>query len=248
MILLPAIDILEGKAVRLRRGEFDARTVYDEDPLDAARRWVRSGARALHIVDLDGARFGAPANLEHVRRIAETGVPVQVGGGLRSDDALAAAIDAGAARVVLGTAAYSDVDLLDAALARYGDRVVVSVDARGGRLAASGWTEQTEIPATSVVERLCARGVRRFVYSSIERDGMLEGPDLQAVCQIAEVVRGSFIYSGGISSLEDLQALAALRQVNLAGVIVGKALYEQRFDVDEAQAVLDPRRRARREL
>ncbi len=247
MILLPAIDILEGKAVRLRQGEFDAPTVYDEDPLDAARRWVRSGARALHVVDLDGARVGAPMNLEHVRRIAaEAGVPVQVGGGLRDEDALATAIAAGAARVVLGTAAYSDVDLLDSALDRYGDRVVVSVDARGGRLAASGWTDQTEIPATSVVERLCTRGVRRFVYSSIERDGMLEGPDLQAVCQIAEVVRGSFIYSGGISSLEDLQTLAALRQVNLAGVIVGKALYEQRFDVGEGQAVLEPRRRAHR--
>jgi phosphoribosylformimino-5-aminoimidazole carboxamide ribotide isomerase len=243
MILLPAIDILEGKAVRLAQGEFDARTVYDEDPLEAAKRWVAAGARTLHVVDLDGARTGAPANLEHVTRIvAAVEVPVQVGGGLRSTEALQATVAAGAARVVLGTAAYTDVDFLDAALERYGDRVVVSVDVRGGHLAASGWTEQTEIPADVVIERLGARGVRRFVYSSIERDGMLEGPDLEAVRKIAGVVRGSFVYSGGVSSLEDLKALAQLRQVNLAGVIVGKALYEQRFGVGEGQQILDRHR------
>ncbi len=246
MILLPAVDILEGKAVRLARGEFDAKTVYDEDPLEAALRWVRDGARMLHIVDLDGARTGAPANLEHVARIAAAvNVPVQVGGGLRNVDALQATLEAGAARVVLGTAAYTDIDFLDAALERLGDRVVVSVDVRGGHLAASGWTEQTEIPAEVVIERLGARGVRRFVYSSIERDGMLAGPDLEAVRKIAGVLRGSFVYSGGVSSLQDLKALALLRQVNLAGVIVGKALYEERFGVGEAQGVLDHHRQRR---
>jgi len=164
---------------------------------------------------------------------------------LRSAEALEATVAAGAARVVLGTAAYTDVDFLDAALERHGDRVVVSVDVRAGHLAASGWTEQTEIPAEVVIERLGARGVRRFVYSSIDRDGMLEGPDLEAVRQIAEVVRGSFVYSGGVSSLEDLKALALLRQVNLAGVIVGTALYEQRFEVGEAQQILDGHRQRR---
>lgn len=243
MILLPAIDILEGKAVRLARGEFDAKTVYDEDPVQAALRWVQAGARTLHIVDLDGARSGAPANLEHVARIAQAvDVPVQVGGGLRNTAALEATVQAGAARVVLGTAAYTDVDFLDAALERLGDRVVVSVDVRGGKLASSGWTEQTEIPAEVVIERLGARGVRRFVYSSIERDGMLEGPDLDAVRRIADVVRGTFVYSGGVATLEDLKALALLRQVNLSGVIVGKALYEGRFGVAEAQQTLDRHR------
>ncbi len=240
MILLPAIDILDGKAVRLARGEFDEQTVYDADPLDAAQRWVRAGARALHVVDLDGARAGEPVNLEHVRRIVrEAGVPVQIGGGLRTIDAVRDAIAAGAARVVIGTAAYRDVDLLDEAVSELGDRVVVSVDARDGRLAASGWLEQTELPAESVIEQLGARGVRRFVYSSIERDGMLAGPDLDAARRVAQVVRGSFIYSGGIGSLDDLAALVALRQVNLAGAIVGKALYEQRFGVAEAQRALD---------
>jgi phosphoribosylformimino-5-aminoimidazole carboxamide ribotide isomerase len=239
MILLPAIDILDGQAVRLAQGDFGSQTVYDSDPRYAARRWVRAGARALHVVDLDGARTGTPANLEHVEAIArDSGVPVQVGGGLRTLDAVRDVIAAGASRVVLGTAAYTDVDFLDEAVALLGDRLLVSIDARHGRLAASGWTEQTDIPVESVIERLRARGVRRFVYSSIERDGVLAGPDLDAVRRVARVVRGSFIYSGGVSSLEDLRALAALRQVNLAGVIVGTALYEERFTVADAQDAL----------
>jgi phosphoribosylformimino-5-aminoimidazole carboxamide ribotide isomerase len=240
MILLPAIDILDGKAVRLARGAFDDKTIYDTDPLQAARRWVQAGARALHVVDLDGARTGAPVNLEHVRRItSEVDVPVQAGGGLRSTEAVEEAVAAGATRVVLGTAAYRDVDLLDEAIDRLGDRLVVSVDARDGRLAAAGWLEQTEIPAESVIEQLVARGVRRFVYSSIERDGMLAGPDLDGARRASQAARGSLIYSGGVSTVEDLRALRALRQVNLAGVIVGKALYEERFTVGEAQQALD---------
>jgi phosphoribosylformimino-5-aminoimidazole carboxamide ribotide isomerase len=240
MILLPAIDILGGKAVRLAQGDFDAKTEYDSDPLEAARRWVRSGARALHVVDLDGARSGSPQNLGHVERIArEVAVPVQVGGGLRTAAAVREAIAGGAARVVLGTAAYTDVDFIDTVLAEHGDRVVVSVDVRAGKLAASGWIQQTEIPAESVIQQLWFRGVHRFVYSNIERDGMLEGPDLSEVQRIARTVRGSFIYSGGVSTLDDLHALVALRQVNLSGVIVGKALYERRFEVGEAQAILD---------
>jgi phosphoribosylformimino-5-aminoimidazole carboxamide ribotide isomerase len=239
MILLPAIDILDGKAVRLAKGSFDDQTIYDADPLEAARRWAAGGARALHVVDLDGARSGAPVNLEHVRRIAqEVAIPVQVGGGLRTVEAVDDAFEAGATRVVLGTAAYSDIDFIDAVVAEFGARVVVSVDARGGRLAGAGWTEQTEIPVESVIERMTGRGVRRFVYSSIERDGMLAGPDLEAATRVAQTVRGTFIYSGGVSSLDDLRALAQLRQVNLSGVIVGKALYEGRFAVDEAQKTL----------
>jgi phosphoribosylformimino-5-aminoimidazole carboxamide ribotide isomerase len=240
MILLPAIDILEGKAVRLAKGDFEAKTEYDADPLEAARRWVADGARSLHVVDLDGARSGTPRNLAHVERIAQdVDVPVQVGGGLRNAAAVRDAFGAGAARVVLGTAAYTDVDFIDTVLAEYGDRVVVSVDVRSGKLATAGWTQQTEIPADSVIEQLGCRGVQRFVYSNIERDGMLEGPDLSEVQRVARTVRGSFIYSGGVSTLDDLHALVALRQVNLAGVIVGKALYERCFEVAQAQAILD---------
>ncbi len=240
MILYPAIDILDGKAVRLEQGSYDRATIYAADPLEAARRWVSAGARALHVVDLDGARGGAPANGEHVRRItSEIDVPVQVGGGLRSIEDVREAVRSGASRVVLGTAAYKDIDLLDAAVAELGDRVLVSIDARDGRLALSGWTEQTEVPIREVIERLGARGVRRFVYSSIDRDGMLEGPDLEGAGEVAQAVRGTFGYSGGVSTLEHLRALARLRQVNLAGVIVGTALYEERFTLADGQEILD---------
>jgi phosphoribosylformimino-5-aminoimidazole carboxamide ribotide isomerase len=240
VILYPAIDILDGKAVRLARGDFEARTVYDADPLDAARRWVGAGARVLHVVDLDGARSGSPQNLDQIERIArEVDVPVQVGGGLRSVAAVRDAVNAGAARVVLGTAAYTDVDFLDDVVAEHGDRVVVSVDARDGRLAAAGWLEQTEIPAEEVFARLTSRGVRSFVYSNIDRDGMMTGPDLDEVRRVAAAVRGRFLYSGGVATTADLEALAGLRQVNLAGVIVGKALYEGRFTIPEAQAALE---------
>ncbi len=239
MILLPAVDILDGKAVRLERGDFDAQKVYDQDPLDAAKRWVQAGARALHIVDLDGARTGSPVNLEHVARIAAAvSVPLQLGGGLRSTEAVSAAFKAGVTTVVLGTAAFADVEFLDQAIADHGHRVVVSVDGRGGMLAAAGWTQQTTIPVVSVFEHLGERGVRRFVFSSIERDGMLAGPDLDGVRQVAQTVRGTFVYSGGIASLEDLAALMALREVNLTGVIVGTALYERHFELREAHAVL----------
>ncbi len=243
MILLPAIDILGGEAVRLAQGDFDSETVYDADPLQAARRWVSAGARALHVVDLDGARGGAPVNLQHVARIAgDLGVPVQLGGGLRSMTTLRDALGAGVSSVVLGTAAYGDDDFLERAIEELGERVVVSVDARNGRLAASGWTEQTEIADEAVIASLGERGVCRFVYSSIERDGMLSGPDLEAAARIARAVQGSFVYSGGIASVEDLRALAALGQESLTGVIVGKALYERRFTVGEGRRALECRK------
>jgi phosphoribosylformimino-5-aminoimidazole carboxamide ribotide isomerase len=240
MILYPAIDIIDGKAVRLAQGDYAQQTDYDADPLEAARRWVDAGARALHVVDLDGARSGVPANLLAIERIASTlAVPVQVGGGLRTEAAVADVITAGATRVILGTAAFRDVEFLDAALALHGDRVVVSVDARGGLLAASGWLEQTQVPVADAIIRLNQRGVRRFVYSNIDRDGMLTGPDLGGARAVADVVHGTFTYSGGIAELADLEALAKLRQVNLTGVIVGKAIYERKFGVGEAQALLD---------
>ena len=240
MILYPAIDIRGGKAVRLTHGDFDAETVYHDDPLEAARSWVEAGARYLHVVDLDGARAGEPAALDHLRRIgAGTGVPVQYGGGLRTVGAVRDALRAGAERVIVGTAALRDVDFLDEIVATHGPRVVVSVDVRGGRIATSGWTEVSELPAADAFVHLGARGVASFVYTDADRDGALGGPSLDDVRAIAGAVRGRFLYAGGIGSLDDLRALASLRQVNLSGVIVGKALYEKRFTVAEAQAALD---------
>jgi phosphoribosylformimino-5-aminoimidazole carboxamide ribotide isomerase len=240
MILYPAIDILDGRAVRLVEGRFEDATTYHDDPLEAARSWVEAGARFLHVVDLDGARSGEPRSLDHLRRIvAETGVPVQYGGGLRTVDAVRDALGAGAQRAIVGTAAFRDVDFLDDIVTTHGSRIVVSVDVKDGMIATSGWTHTTELPAGEAIRRLTARGVRSFVYTDVSRDGRLTGPELDGVRQVAEAVRGKFLYSGGIGSLDHLRALARLRRVNLAGVIAGKALYEKKFTLAEGQAALD---------
>jgi phosphoribosylformimino-5-aminoimidazole carboxamide ribotide isomerase len=242
MILYPAIDIMDGKAVRLVEGRFEDSTTYHDDPLEAAQSWVDAGARFLHVVDLDGARSGEPKSLDHLRRIVQrTGVPVQYGGGLRTVPAVREALRAGAERAIVGTAAFSDVDFLDDIVTAFGARIVVSVDVRDGMIATSGWTQTTQMPAVDAIHRLTGRGVRSFVYTDVSRDGKLTGPDLDGVRRVADAVRGRFLYSGGIGSLEDLDALAKLRQVNLAGVIAGKALYEKRFTVAEGQAALDGR-------
>jgi phosphoribosylformimino-5-aminoimidazole carboxamide ribotide isomerase len=237
MNLYPAIDILDGNAVRLTRGDFDVRKVYDENPLAAARGWTEEGARYLHVVDLDGAKSGAPVNLDHLRRIAgELGVPVQYGGGLRSAAAVSDALDAGATRVILGTAAFTQPGLLEQVLSEHGpERVLVSVDVRDGHVTTAGWTEATEITTEAVIDSLARRGARQLVFTNVDRDGMLQGPDLEEVRRVARAAHdGSVIYSGGIGQLADLQELAGLEEASLEGVIVGKALYERRFTVAQA--------------
>jgi phosphoribosylformimino-5-aminoimidazole carboxamide ribotide isomerase len=239
MILLPAVDIRGGRAVRLRQGDFERETVYSDDPLEAARSFVAAGARFLHVVDLDGAREGEPANLHHLERIRdELDVPVQFGGGLRSIGSIRRALAAGADRVVLGTAAYTDPDFLDEALAAFTARVLVAVDVRGGQVSVAGWTRATEMSGEEVIRRMQQRGATRFAYTNVDRDGMLEGPDPEEVRRVSEAVRGRFLYSGGIGSLDDLARLRSLRLLNLAGVIVGKALYERRFGVRDGQEAL----------
>jgi phosphoribosylformimino-5-aminoimidazole carboxamide ribotide isomerase len=240
MILLPAVDIRDGRAVRLRQGDFAEETVYADDPFEAAHSFVEAGARFLHVVDLDGAREGEPVNLHHVERIAgELDVPVELGGGLRSIASIRRALAAGAARVVLGTAAFNDPDLLDEALSAFTSRILVGVDVRGGQVSVAGWTRETQTRGEDAIRRLQQQGVTRFVYTNVDRDGMLQGPDLNEVKRISGAVRGRFLYSGGIGSLKDLAALRELRLLNLAGVISGKALYEGRFTVRDGQAVLD---------
>jgi len=236
VILYPAVDILDGQAVRLVQGDFAAPTVYGDDPLGAALAWVEAGARALHVVDLDGARAGAPRNLDAVRRIcAEARVPVQVGGGLRAAADVDAAFEAGAARVVVGTAAYEDSPMLADVLARHGERIAVAVDVRDGRVSAAGWTRDTGLEPLAAIAELQDRGVRALVYTNVDRDGMLEGPDPAEARRVAEAVDGALVWSGGIGELAHLEALARLP---LEGVIVGKALYEGRFTVAEAHAAL----------
>jgi phosphoribosylformimino-5-aminoimidazole carboxamide ribotide isomerase len=239
--LYPAVDILGGNAVRLRKGDYEAKHVYDADPLSAARTWIEEGARYLHVVDLDGARTGAPVNLEHLRRITSSfDVPVQYGGGLRSLQAMGDALTAGAARVILGTAALTDPEFLRQALDAHGaERVLVSVDVRDGRVATAGWTRRGDLGPVESLKRLSDAGVQRFIYTNVDRDGMLQGPDIEEVRAIAAALGdGWLLYSGGIGELADLEALARTRSSALAGVIVGKALYERRFTVAQAEAAL----------
>jgi phosphoribosylformimino-5-aminoimidazole carboxamide ribotide isomerase len=242
--LYPAIDILGGSAVRLVKGDFEEKTIYDEDPLSAARSWVEGGARFLHVVDLDGAKSGQPVNLDQLRRIASLGVPVQYGGGLRSLEALEDALAAGAERVILGTAAFTDAVLLERALETHGpERIVVSVDARGGEVSIEGWTKAAGVGVREVFATLIGQGVQELAYTNVDRDGMLGGLSFEDLIWIAKAAeQGHLLYSGGIGDIEDLRHLARLRREahleSLAGVIVGKALYEGRFTIAEAHEAL----------
>jgi phosphoribosylformimino-5-aminoimidazole carboxamide ribotide isomerase len=245
LILYPAIDIHGGRAVRLAQGDYQRETEFDVDPLDAALRWVDQGARALHVVDLDGARAGRPANLGTVERIAgAVSVPVQLGGGLRDSATVESALATGVERVVIGTAALEDPQLIGALIEAHAGRVLIAVDVREGKVSHSGWAEAGEVEPTDLVAEMGRRGARGFVYTPIEVDGMLGGPAVGGLGKIADMVaaaNGELIYSGGVGSLEHLRVLAALQLAELSGVIVGRALYEGRFTVAEGQAALGGR-------
>jgi len=242
VILYPAIDIRGGKAVRLLRGDYERETTYDADPVDAAVRWAEDGAEFLHVVDLDGAKAGEPQNLEAVRRIVEAvKCPVQVGGGLRDAASVSAVLDAGAERVVIGTAALRNPGFLEEMVDRYAERVVVSVDARNGRVALEGWTEAGGKGVVEAVVALSERGVARFLCTAIEVDGTMEGPALIQLNRIATATEAKVIASGGVGTLADLEVLAREAAPNVEGVIVGRALYEHRFTVAEAIATLRSR-------
>ena len=239
MILYPAIDIRGGQAVRLLRGDYGRETAYDADPVDAAQRWAGEGAEFLHVVDLDGAKAGEPRNLNAIERIAAAvECPIQVGGGLRDARAVGAVLDAGAERVVIGTAALRNPEFLAAMTEAYGDRVVVSVDAREGRVALEGWTEAGEERVVDAVAALSEQGVARFLCTAIEVDGTMEGPAINQLNEIAAATESHVIASGGVGKLSHLESLTRLAAPNVEGAIVGRALYERRFTVAEAIAAL----------
>lgn len=239
MILYPAIDIRGGKAVRLLQGDYARETIYDADPVDAAKRWADEGAEFLHVVDLDGAKAGEPRNLETVRRIAAAVErPIQVGGGLRDSESVAAVLDAGAARVVIGTAALRDPAFLERVLDTHGDRVIVSVDARDGKVALAGWIEASDVDVATAVGELGEHGVSRFLCTAIEVDGTMEGPALSELTRIAASTQAQVIASGGVGNLSHLEALSQLAAPNVEGAVVGRALYEKRFTIRQAVAVL----------
>jgi phosphoribosylformimino-5-aminoimidazole carboxamide ribotide isomerase len=232
VILYPAIDIRGGRCVRLVEGDFARETAYEDDPSVAARRWAEAGAEWLHIVDLDGAVAGAPVNQAAVAKIrAAVAAPMQLGGGLRTLDDLETAFAAGVNRVILGTIALKNPELVSEAVARWGDAVAVALDARDGRLATEGWLGQSEDRAVEVARRLARVGVRHFIFTDISRDGTLAGPNIESLREVIAAVDAGVIASGGIASLDDIRAS---QEAGAAGAIVGRALYDGRIDLRDA--------------
>jgi phosphoribosylformimino-5-aminoimidazole carboxamide ribotide isomerase len=232
MIILPAIDIKDGQCVRLYQGDYDQVTTYDADPVQVAQRWQSAGASWLHVVDLDGAAAGHPFNVETIQRIrASTSLYIELGGGIRKLIDIRQMFDLGIDRVVLGTAALTDRALLEEVLAYWGERIAVGLDARNGWVAISGWLETSQVHATSLATELNACGVQRFIHTDIARDGVLKGPNLEALREVKRVISCSLIASGGVSSIDDLRSIAAL---NIEGAIVGKALYTGNVDLATA--------------
>jgi phosphoribosylformimino-5-aminoimidazole carboxamide ribotide isomerase len=236
MIIYPAIDLKGGRCVRLEQGRADAATTYDEDPGRVAHRFAEVGAEWIHCVDLDGAFSGEPKNWLGVERILHAGVRVQLGGGIRDEEAVERILDAGVARVVLGTRASEDEAFMRRVVALHGDRVAVGIDAKDGFVAVRGWVETTRQSATDLALRMVDAGVSILIYTDIATDGMMTGPNLEALEGMLSTVTCGVIASGGVSRLEDIEALAALGAAhkNLIGVITGKALYEQKLVLADA--------------
>lgn len=237
--ILPAVDLKGGKCVRLRQGRADDETVYGEDPAAQAREWARQGARWLHVVDLDGAFQGQPAHLEVIGAMAAAArIPVECGGGLRRDEDLEALLARGVRRAILGTRALEQMDELAALAAKYGERLAVGIDAREGFVQVKGWTETSRTTAVELARRAAAAGVRTLIYTDTATDGMLRGPNFAGNAELCDAVGPAcqVIASGGITTAADIVRLRALGKVNLAGAIVGKALYEGRTTLGELLA------------
>ena len=237
MILVPAIDILGGKAVRLKKGDYDQVTVYNDDPVAQARLFEEAGAERIHIVDLDGARDGAPTNIQIISAIArECDMVVEVGGGIRTVETFERYLDAGATRLVLGSALIRNPELADELAAKYADNVVAGIDALDGMVAIEGWREGTSTSAIELVSELKSRGIHELVYTDISRDGMQSGIDAAAYGELAKAAGFPITASGGIATLADIEALGALPAGSIDGVITGRAIYEGAFTVEEGVA------------
>jgi len=238
MIVFPAVDIQGGKAVRLRRGDFDDVTVFSDDPVAQARLWQDQGAEALHVIDLDAARTGELVNFGILERIVKSlDIPVQYGGGIRSAKNLALVAGIGVHWVVMGTAAVTALDLLDDSVKWLGERLVVGLDCTDGMVTTHGWQQRSQMSAIHFSKILVDHGVKRAVYTDTARDGMLGGPNLIGLRDLAEVTSLELVLSGGIALLDDLRRLKKLDVPNVAGVIVGRALYEKAFTLADALAV-----------
>jgi phosphoribosylformimino-5-aminoimidazole carboxamide ribotide isomerase len=236
--VIPAIDLLEGQAVRLTQGRYDAATVYESNPARVAGGFAAAGIPRLHVVDLDGARAGEPVNGESIRAIvgAVGGIPVQLGGGIRTLAAVEQAFEHGVQRVILGTVALRDPTLVREAAQRHPGRIVVGIDARDGRVAVEGWLEASEVAASDLAKEFEDAGVAAVVYTDIARDGMLSGPNLESTVALARAITIPVIVSGGVSCVEDLVAASGHCGQGIAGAIVGRALYTGAVDLADALA------------
>lgn len=227
-IIFPAIDLKGGRCVRLRQGRAEEATTYSDDPATVARQWKAAGAEWLHVVDLDGAFQGQPAHREVIRQIAAVGVPMEIGGGLRTQEDIMAVLADGARRAIIGTMAWENPQVLERLVGHFGNQLVLGIDARNGRVQIKGWTETTDLPAVDLARRVDSLGIHTIIYTDTATDGMLQGPNLKAIEKMCRSVGCAVIASGGVSTVDDIRRLRALDCPNLAGAIVGKALYENR--------------------
>ena len=240
MLIIPAIDIRGGKCVRLFQGDYGKETVYGDDPVEMAQGWIRQGAKFLHLVDLDGAREGIPRNKATIRAIAEgSPVPIQVGGGIRERATLDDYLSLGIRRVILGTAAIVDPHFLEQACARWPGRVAVDIAAKGGKAAVSGWVRETEVRAVDLAKRCEELGVSVIIFTDVLRDGTQKGVNLEATREVARAIQIPLIASGGVSTIEDIEALLPLEEEGVSGVIIGRALYAGTVKLSEAIALAE---------
>jgi len=232
MEIIPAIDIIEGRCVRLIKGDFSKEKVYNDNPRELARVWEELGVDRIHIVDLDGARLGKPVNRELILEITnEVDIPIEVGGGIRSLEVIREYIEGGVKKVVLGSIVLEDEEILKEWLSLYQENIIISLDVRRDKISAYGWLKDTNLSYIEYAKRLEEKGVKEFIYTNIERDGTLSGPDLIGLEHLIDVVHTPVIASGGISSLDDI---IRLKEIGAKGAIIGKALYEGRLDLKEA--------------
>ena len=238
MLVIPAIDIKDGKCVRLLQGRREDETVFSNNPVAMAQHWEEEGAELLHLVDLDGAFEGAPKNLPIVKKIIESiDIPVQLGGGIRIPESIEQVLEIGVHRVILGTLALKDPDFVESMCGKYGERIAVSIDAKEGMVTTHGWLEISQKPAIEFASEMQNRGVKTIIYTDIKRDGMLTGPNIEATREIAQDVEIEVIASGGISSIDDILAVKSLEPFGVVGAISGKALYTGKLNLREAIAM-----------
>lgn len=238
-IIYPAIDIRDGKCVRLQQGDYAQETIYNDSPVQVAKAWEEQGGQYIHLVDLDGAKAGHPVNDEIIGAIArQANVPVQVGGGLRTLADVERLLGLGVSRVIIGTAAINDQAFTEAVLAKYGDKVAIGIDARNGYVATHGWLNTSEVRAEDLARELAAKGAGTFIYTDISRDGMMQGPNVEGILSMAKASGKSVIASGGVTSLDDLLRLNVHSGSGIGGAIVGKALYTGNIALTEALQAL----------